>query len=378
MVVSCPSHAGAGRASAQGANARCIGRRRPSFSALVLLLLACWHGWARCDDSMVGKEVIQTEPELTLKRAIAGRSQIVANSVGVYHVEQARGQWLFLSDWEATVSGWARADRVVPLDDALVFFTRKIEAGAPSAFAYFMRAIVYRKAGRLADAMQDLESAGRLVPGDASVHIQKAIVLAKMRRYEQAVGEADLAIDRDPADPRLHCWRGAICRDGQRFDQAAGSFAEAIRLDPSFVMAYCDRAIMWQMKNDLRSAIRDTSTAIRLRPNFAHPYYLRGASWNASGNFDNAIVDFNECLRQDRLYASAYTGRGVAWFMKNQLAQSLADLNEAIRLEPRPSIALRWRARVRQDLGDLDSAIRDCTAAFGTRLRRLRSLHDAR
>jgi len=318
------------------------------------------------DPSLQGKKVVPSVRGFTLRHSPRDPSHASPIVVNVYEVREVRGRWVLLVDDWATVSGWAPADEVIPINNAVVFFTRKIEIEPGSTLWYFMRALVYRNTGRLDKAMQDLDFATRLCPSDPALHLQKSAVFAAKREYDDAIREADVAIRLDPTRSPSHYRRGLISSDQRQYDQAISSFGEAIRLDPSNSLAYLARGDARRKKADFAKAIADFTTAITVNPRCTRAYWMRGMCWVDLDEYDKAIVAFSECLRSDRQFAPAYVYRGFSWLKKNDFDRSIADYSEAVRLSPKPSGALCWRGIARRKKGDLDNAIKDSTAALET------------
>ena len=80
------------------------------------------------------------------KQAVTWNTRLI----NVYLVERVDGPrlWLKLERADGDAIGWAAADQVVPIDQAVTFFTDRIRANPKDAFAHLMRATVLAGQGR--------------------------------------------------------------------------------------------------------------------------------------------------------------------------------------------------------------------------------------
>ena len=87
----------------------------------------------------MGKRVVERHVNLTLK--LGDKVIDRAHRIEVYRVERVEGRWLWLHT--AGLQGWALATDVIPIEEAVAFFTGQILADPRDIHAYTMRAIVW-------------------------------------------------------------------------------------------------------------------------------------------------------------------------------------------------------------------------------------------
>ena len=129
----------------------------------------------------VGKRVVQQDRKFALRD---GKQAVIwsGRQIHVYRVERVDGARLRLraEGKDGSPSGWAAADQVVPVDQAIPFFSDRIRANPQEAFAHMMRAIALRDDDNLPNAfdipnpardpLDDLNDAVHLDPRDAAAH----------------------------------------------------------------------------------------------------------------------------------------------------------------------------------------------------------------
>jgi hypothetical protein len=115
----------------------------------------------------VGKQVVQKYRgfQLRVKDQVVDRHR----RLETYGVEQVNGPWLWLH--APGLSGWAPADQVVPVEQAVQFFTDYIQSNPADAHGYTMRAKLLLEQNRDLDiALRDSNQAILLEPTRAVVY----------------------------------------------------------------------------------------------------------------------------------------------------------------------------------------------------------------
>jgi tetratricopeptide (TPR) repeat protein len=284
----------------------------------------------------------------------------------IYHVEQVQGAALRLKPEGSGPSGWVAADQVVPVEEAVAFFTKAIEAKPRDPFLYAMRAkILLEEGDDLEQALADCDQAIRLDPKAGSVYGNRAAIWSAQREFDKAIADDTEAIRLDPKDSAAYRDRGAAWVAQQEFDKAVADLTQAIRLDPQDADAFGIRGSMWSSKREHDKAIADYSEVIRLDPKNPDAYIARGVVRIEKGEADNAITDFNTVARLVPQAPIVYQVRGTAWRSKQEYDKAIADFSEAIRLDPENPGAyfargLTWQDKKASDkaIGDFDKVIR--------------------
>ncbi len=181
----------------------------------------------------------------------------------VYAVDQVDGERVRLISED--VSGWVQASEIVPLDEAIDFYTKEIERNPNGGAAYHCRGLIWK-----------LDS-----------------------QYEKAIADFTEAIRLGPQAYTTLVVRGNTFSERDKYDKALADFTEAIRLDPEYVLAHRGRARLHYAKKEYDKAIIDLNEAIRLDPNYADGYSMRGATWLAKGEWDKVLPDLDEAIRLD-------------------------------------------------------------------------------
>ncbi len=223
-----------------------------------------------------------------------------------YRVYDERANFVQLKTRES-ISGWIDKIHVVLVEDAVLFFTKKIEQDPTDIAALNHRGWAWSLKGEHLAGIKDLNEAIRLSPDLMTFFNNRARIWGMKGEHDRALADYNVAIE----------------------------------LGPQFYLPHYNRGGCWHAKKDYDKAIADFDRSLQLKPNFVAAFRSRGNSWLAKKNLDKAFADFNEAIRLDPKFDSAYHGRGNAWRDKKDYAKALADYNEARRLEPRNGFYLQ-------------------------------------
>jgi tetratricopeptide (TPR) repeat protein len=301
---------------------------------------------ARADGggSWVGKTVIVKKSGIKIGHTDEdGRDVTVATLDGVnYRVEAEQGA--FIKVREKGKSGWfSKADAVL-LEDAVAYFSDRIEKNEKDAQAFDHRAAAWKLKGELDIALKDYGEAIRLKPTTAANWNNRGNAWLAKKEYDNAIKDYDEAIRLDSKDARAFNGRGNAWAAKKEYDIAIKDYDEAIRLDSKDARAFNGRGIAWRNKKEYDKAIKDYDEAIRLDSKYTTAFKNRGSTWLAKKEYDNAIKDYDEAIRLDSKDARAFNNRGEVWRAKKEFVKAIADYSDAIRLDPKNWGAFNNRA----------------------------------
>ena len=299
--------------------------------ALALVFVVQGSATAENDSGWVGKRVVQKQVAFALK--IGDQNVNRKSRIEIYRVIKVQGPWLWL---EATgLAGWALATDIVPVEQAIDYFTQQARANPKDIHAYTMRAIIWQSRNEHDIALGDYTEAIRVDPTQAWLHNNRAHLWNTRREHDKAIIDSSEAIRLDPKEPMAYHNRAVAWGEKGEHDKAIADYNEAIRLDPRNPLAYHNRGASWVKTKEYDKAIADYNEAIRLDPHFAHAFTCRGTAWWAKKQIDKALADYNEAIRLDSKEPLAFSNRAYVWGARKQYEKAIADFDEAIRLDAR-------------------------------------------
>ncbi|HNR42186.1 MAG TPA: tetratricopeptide repeat protein [Bacteroidales bacterium] len=141
------------------------------------------------------------------------------------------------------------------------------------------------------------------------------------------------------------------------------NFTEAVRRDSLFLQAYENRGVARYYLNDYEGAIADYDRALKINPYDYNTYGRRGWAKFRLQQYSEAVIDFSKAIEGDRDHAGHYLIRGQAKFKLQDFEGAMVDFNRVLKpffgTRDDKRNALFWRAMVKIELGQKESACRD-------------------
>ncbi len=267
-------------------------------AAVATLIMAGCQTQAGVDAGWVGKSVVQKKR--TFEIVVNGEPvEPELNRIVVYRVEQVDGASILIKGQGRALTGWTAASNLVPIDEAVSFFSQQIRTDPTNGFLYAARATVYCRQNQKSDAIRDYNRAIELEPKVAAYRCARALIRQELHDHVQAIADFDEAIKLDGKSALSYVGRGVSRRQQRRMTDAIADFSEAIWLDPLAVSAYHYRGLAWCARGEYAKAVIDFDRAIRLDSQDSVTHCDRGSAWLRLNRFDRAIADFSEAIAID-------------------------------------------------------------------------------
>ena len=187
-----------------------------------------------------------------------------------YRVEQVDGHSLLLRPEVPGPSGWATADQVILVDQAVDFFTQQIRADPSDAFCRAARAFSGVTKGNSPRRRPTTTRRSGSTPKEPACFLGRGLVHHFQKSYAQAIADFDRG---DQARPQVRAAHSSPAESAEAqstmISNAIADFSEAIWLDPLAIAAYENRGHAWAGKKEFAKAIVDYNMAIRLDPQHA-------------------------------------------------------------------------------------------------------------
>jgi tetratricopeptide (TPR) repeat protein len=246
---------------------------------------------------------------------------------------------------------------------AVTEYDRAIEIYALDPNAYIGRGDCRAALGDHEQALADYNEAIRLEPNHSRAYSSRGKLLEAMGQDARAEADYDRAIQLDPGFTYALRLRAALLSRHGRNGRAVADVDAATRLRPDDAGGYKDRGGVLVRLGQYQQAIDTLNRAIELDPSRASAYLNRGAAYNGLRQYERAIEDLNKALALDPRNAGAHTNIGLAYYMIGQYERAMEDLSEAVRLTPENAIVHLNRGNVYARLGFKEQAVADYESA---------------
>lgn len=204
-------------------------------------------------DSLVGKLVM---PTAGAKLRREDRKLELSEVPAPFIVRKTEGEWLWVG------RAWIKRDHVVPLENALEYYTNWIEKNPKDSWAHDFRATVFHERGNLERALADHTAAIELSPKDAHYYNNRGLVLFEMEQPEAAEADYNEAIKLDPKYALAYCNRGALRLGSGDLNKALADYRAAMESDSECAEAY--NGLAWIHATSLNVNFRDGKQAVEL------------------------------------------------------------------------------------------------------------------
>ena len=156
----------------------------------------------------------------------------------IYRVVKSEGPKLWLKTRRQPPSeGWVSSEQVVPLDQAIDYFSKQIRANPRDTFALVMRGIVLSDSSEFDKAIADFSEAIRVDPKFVIAFIGRGSAWGAKAEFDKAIADATAAIALDRGDSHPLALRATAWADKGDHAKAIADVNEAVRLDPQRAMA---------------------------------------------------------------------------------------------------------------------------------------------
>ena len=173
----------------------------------------------------------------------------------------------------------------------------QVRTSPADPLAHNFLAARYLQAGRIADAMVQLEEAIRLKPDDAEAHSNLGMAFQLQGRLGDAVRELREAVRLKSNDDRIHFNLGYVMQATGQAGAAIREYRRAIALNPENADAHFNLALILGPAGRLDEAMTHLRRALAINPQNADVHRNLGIVLNFQGKPDEAIDEFREALR---------------------------------------------------------------------------------
>lgn len=162
-----------------------------------------------------------------------------------------------------------------------------IELDPSYAEAYGGRGYAHLNAGRLSEALVDLNRALEIDPLNVYAFINRGGVFRLQGQLDRADEDLTRATDLSPENSSVYHNRGLLARDKGMSDEAIRMFSRAIELEPSNKWAHSERGLQYFLRGEYDRAVMD----------FDEAYFYLGEALREKGAKADAISAYEDVLR---------------------------------------------------------------------------------
>jgi predicted O-linked N-acetylglucosamine transferase (SPINDLY family) len=220
------------------------------------------------------------------------------------------------------------------LDQALADIEDALKIRPSDPEAVLNRANVLKVLNRPLEALAGYEAALALKPGWAQAENNRGTVLQALGRHEEALAAYDRALAAAPDNTEALNNRGIVLQDLKRPAEALAAYDKALRLAPNFAAAFNNRGSALLDLKRFADALSCFDRALALRPGDVQAMNNRGNALQGLLRYEDALAAYDQALALKPDYAEAQNNRGEALQQLKRHEEALAAFDSAASAKP--------------------------------------------
>lgn len=262
------------------------------------------------------------------------------------HVQQQEVQVQWTQAWRAYQSGNAGV--------AESACRRLLEIEPRHALGRCLLAEIYRNAGRLSDAVRQLELAIQSSPNEAQPHYILGLIRLNQGEAAQAADSFRQAVRLRPEFAEAYASLGiALYRNGLGHE-ALSAYRTAISMKPDYVDARYNLGVALIALEQYREAAEQFRNVLSLRPDYADAYHELGLCLEWMDDLEGAAASYKQGVKVDPSHVGIWNNVGFVYLAQNRLRNALAAFRKSADLkynhgEPVAAPRQMYLHRIRHD-----------------------------
>ncbi|MGB6310545.1 MAG: tetratricopeptide repeat protein [Steroidobacteraceae bacterium] len=214
------------------------------------------------------------------------------------------------------------------------------------------------------DALDALQKAALLLPGDAEAHSNLGNALLDLRRLNEAVASYRRALQIAPHFAEAHSNLGNALQGLGQFHEAVACYHRALQIKPQYPEAHNNlgNALRGLGRHD--EAVAQYHLALQIKPQYAEAHSNLGNALRSLGQLDEAVAGYRRAIDITPLYAEAHNNLGNALLDLGRLLDAAESYRCAIEINPSFAGAHSNLSIALRRLGQFEQAEASCRRAL--------------
>jgi protein O-GlcNAc transferase len=193
---------------------------------------------------------------------------------------------------------------------------------------------IFKKMGRIADALEPMQKAAALSPGDVAAHYNLGNTLKALGRLDEAEASYRQALQIKPEFAMAHSNLGNVLKDMERLDEAEASYRRAIQINPDYADAHYNLGNTLKDMGLLDEAEASYRRALQIKPDLVEAHSNLGNILKDLGRLNEAEASYRRALQINPDYAEAHNNLGVTLKALDRLDEAEASYHLALQINP--------------------------------------------
>lgn len=202
-------------------------------------------------------------------------------------------------------------------------------------------------------------------PDNAELYNKRASVYLKLKLLNEAVNDSKRAIRLDSAVVKYYLTLADVYFSQNNTRLSKELLEITVNKFPDNIEALLKLSELYFLVQKYQKGIDFVNKALKIDEHLAKAYYIKGSIYRESGDTAKAISSLETAVEQDNKYEDAYYDIGIIYAARrNPIA--LDYYQNVLRISPENQNAKYARAKLLQDLGKIDEAVKEYETILAT------------
>lgn len=198
---------------------------------------------------------------------------------------------------------------------------------------WMMLGMSLMQTGKNAEALEPMQKAAALSPGDADAHNILGIVLYDLGRLAEAEASYLRALQIKPDYEVAHYNLGNTLKDLGRLAEAEASYRRALQIRPDYAVAHNNLGLTIQKTGRQEEAEASYRRALQIKPDFAGAHNNLGNVLKDAGRLDDAEACFRRALEVNPDYVDALNNLALLLDAQGSPAMALEVISHSLQIK---------------------------------------------
>lgn len=194
-------------------------------------------------------------------------------------------------------------------------------------------------------------------PSNPALYNKRASVYLSLRQFTEAENDSKRAMKLDSTQAAYYLTLVDVYFSENKTRDSKELLEKTAAKFPDNTEALLKLSELYFLVKRYQEGIEYANKALKVDENIAKAYYIKGSIYRESGDTAKAISNLQTTVEQDKKYLDAFYDLGVLYAArKNPIAFEYYD--NVLRAEPQNENALYAKAKLLQDIGKIDEALK--------------------
>jgi tetratricopeptide (TPR) repeat protein len=236
---------------------------------------------------------------------------------------------------------------------------QSISTPTQESYRHYGNATDLAKAGKLPEALLEVEKSLQLHPFYAKAHHDKGFILFKMGRDLEAIECFKKAIELEPEDGKAYNSLGFVLESQGNVKEAVEYYNRALEIDPYLTNALCNLGNIYRLEGRLDEAAESYRKALEVKPYLGEAHSNLGVVLQAQGKAEEALASYKKALEAEPEYVPAHYNIGLLLQSQGKLDEAVVSFQKALELESSYTPARYSLASLLQSKGKIEEAAKE-------------------